>query len=168
MSKKYILLDSCIIEYLLNTDLNRNISDYLQTVDDGSDLQAISEITYSELTEGAFKHKEERVFTFLNKFTTFPVNRRVIVGSGKLGTLYRMSNIDVKRIGLADKLIASTAIIQNHAIITSNLRDFPVPYFLISNQKNITIRKRGKNILLPIATLTPNYPYINQLITKRN
>ncbi|MDO8497077.1 MAG: hypothetical protein Q7S61_00840, partial [bacterium] len=70
---------------------------------------AISEVSYSELIDGAKPEKEARVIKLLDNFYGFQLQKRVVKGAGILGSLYKEYSPDLGNICLADKLIAMTS-----------------------------------------------------------
>ena len=147
----HIILDSCIVEYYLHKELSFQIKDIFDNWGVGFDF-AVSQIVYSELVDGAYPKKERIIIKTLKSFYNLPVTERNIIGSGKLGSVYREFNI-TQGISITDKIIAATSIITNSLIVTANINDYPQPFF--EPLKSSYIKKSKQTI--KICLLKPDY-----------
>ncbi len=165
---KYLLLDSCVIEYWLDTNKEKIIAKQIEEWTNNTATIAISEITALELIDGAHKIKEKQVLEFLNKLSNFSTTDRVILGAGKLGSLYYQTDHNLKNsVSLGDKIIASTSIIYNLPIATANVKDFPYPFFITLSHKNLIYENKNKQNMICLAILRPNYEFINLKFKQR-
>ncbi|MDA1317021.1 MAG: PIN domain-containing protein [bacterium] len=163
----YLLLDSCIVQYLLNKEISPNLRQQLKKWSGDIFNFAISEITYAELLNGTLKNKEAEVISLLDKFYSFTISKRIIKGCGKLGSVYKEYNQSLKEIDTGDRIIASTAIINNLFIVTANVRDFPFPFFSSIANYNIIFEKKRNKRMISIAVLKPNYEFITHAFNHR-
>jgi predicted nucleic acid-binding protein len=113
-----LLVDTdVLIEYLRGRG---EAVEYLESL--SSDLY-LSVISVAELFAGARGDEEERSLTqFLLAFTVLPVTEKV----ARLGGLYRRDFRPSHGTGLADALIAATAIENGANFVTFNRRHFPM------------------------------------------
>ena len=161
MRETHIILDSCIVEYYLNKELSSQVDTILCAWKNGFDL-AISQIIYSELIDGAYTKKEKVIIKTLKSFYNFPVTERHIIGSGKLGSVYRDFGIS-QNISITDKIIAATSIITNSLIVTANINDYPQPFFESLKSSYI---KKGKQTI-KICALKPDYRSLRDAFDNR-
>ena len=82
-----------------------------------------SVITKAELLAGMRTSEEERTIRTLGSLTLFPANDAIATRAGALARLYRASH---PGIGLADYLIAATAVLLGAELWTQNPRHFPM------------------------------------------
>jgi len=165
--QQYLLLDSCIIEYLLDEHMHNSVSTQLNQWYADIFKPAISEVTYSELIDGAKADKETKVIKLLDGFYSFPLTKRIVKGSGILGSLYKEESQELKDVCLADKLIAMTSAVYNTPIVTANIRDYPPPFFHNFTDENIMFEKKGKQRMINIGVMSANYPYITHKFNNR-
>ena len=158
----YLLLDSCIIEYYLNEKYAIQIQSILQKWQKGVFGLAINQIVFSELIDGTFMKKEGIIIDTLRQYHNIPVTERQIIGSGKLGSIYRQTNI-TQNISLIDKIIGATSIITNYPIITGNINDYPQPYFELIGSQVLTY----KNKLIKVGLVKPDYTILKSAFAER-
>lgn len=117
MAERLLVDTDVLIEYLRGRG---EAVEYLETL--SSDLY-LSVISVAELFAGARGDEEERSLTqFLLAFTVLPVTEKV----ARLGGLYRRDFRPSHGTGLADALIAATAIENGANLVTFNRRHFPM------------------------------------------
>lgn len=164
---KYVLLDSCIIEYLLKPQISPGLTQLiLEWV--GKDFHlSIMEISYSELVDGVYKKKENQLLEFLNKFPCHNLERNILVAAGQLGSLYNQNNIGNCNMSLQDKIIGATSVLYNLPLITADIGDFPPPFFNTILNKNLKYKDRNAERIVPIAVLFPNHEFINYCFNNR-
>lgn len=168
LPQRYFVIDSCILEYLLRKEM---IDPILQQLDmwRGNYLEiGISEITYAELLDGAYRDKELKVIELIEKLYSFSISKSVLKTAGKLGSIYKQEFGAEKGISIGDKIIAATSIIHGAPIVTANIKDFPQPFFRVIKNKNIIYRKDSSDRMIYIAVLYPNYDYINYSFKARH
>jgi predicted nucleic acid-binding protein len=162
-NKKYFLLDTCIAEYWLDPFMQQVIADQLILwAGDTFDL-AISEISYAEMIDGAYKARIERVKKSLNTYTQIEVSQRVLTGSAILSNVYKTKLRKTNGAGLQDKIIAATAFIYNLPIITADVLDFPHPFFTSMASETLAYSKkvRTHKHYITIDMLKPNTKELN-------
>jgi len=163
---KYLLLDSCIVEYWLDKYLNPAVYEFLSKKSELGTVLAVSEISYMELIDGAYKEKIERVRKLLEKYIRFEVSQRVLSGAALLSSIYSLQNAKTNGASMEDKIIAMTSLVHRAQIVTANVADFPYPFFVQVESENILFRKKNKDQYLSIAVLKPNVEIINSWYEK--
>ncbi|MDO8609833.1 MAG: hypothetical protein Q7R95_04750 [bacterium] len=123
---------------------------------------AINQIVLSELIDGTFMKKEGIIIDTLRQYHNIPVTERQIIVSGKLGSIYRQTNI-TQNISLVDKIIGATSIITNYPIITANINDYPQPYFEVIDSHKLIHKKK----LIKIGLIKPDYIILNSAFAGR-
>jgi len=111
-----ILLDTNILIQILKGD--KITIDKVESI---TESVAISSISAMELYYGAFNKEEVRkIEKFISLFEIIYLSREISMKSIKLIQTYAKShNLDIP-----DSLIASTALIGKHKLLTYNLKDF--------------------------------------------
>ena len=111
-----ILLDTNILIEILKGDAKT-----VNRVESLSGRAAISSISAMELYYGAFDKAEIRKLErFVSLFEVVPIDQEISVYATKLVKTYAKShNLDIP-----DALIAATAIVKNHQLLTYNIKDF--------------------------------------------
>lgn len=112
---------------MLDTDV---LIDYLlgrqeaaTCIESMTDLLSISVITVAELYAGVCEGAERTVLdNFIQAFEVIPVSREIAVQGG----LYKRDYGKSHNTGLADALIAATAIRQHAMLTTLNAKHFPM------------------------------------------
>lgn len=164
--KKYLLLDSCIAEYSLNEDISKSISDTLSIWLGEVFSLATSDISYTELIDGAYKAKVERVKQLLDSYTRFEVTQRVLSGAGTISNIYKAKNNKLNGASIQDKIIAATSFIYNVPIVTADILDFPHPFFTTIASENIRYRKKSKDHFITVDILLPNFTQLKYWYSK--
>ena len=167
ISQKYIVIDSCILEYLLNRDMNDSITQQLGYWCNNVFTLSVSEVSYAELVDGAHLDKETKVIDLLDKYHSFAISKRIITGAGKIGSVYKQEFPTEKTVSLGDKILAATSIIYGAPLVTANVKDFPHPFFKTLKDKNIIYMKDNKRRMINIALLFPNYEYLTYAFNTR-
>jgi predicted nucleic acid-binding protein len=118
MSQRRYLLDTeLLVEHLRGKKEARAYIDGL----DGDRL--VSVVTVAELFVGVHNPEEEQTVTrFLNAFDILPLTAEIARQGGLWRRAYRQSH----GTGLADALIAATAVAENAVMVTFNTRHFPM------------------------------------------
>jgi predicted nucleic acid-binding protein len=164
--KKYLLLDSCIAEYWLNKEMQPSIKSQLTTWTGSTFDLAISEVSYAELIDGAKKDKVKRIKELLDSYTRIEVSQRILSGAGILSTVYKAQNQKQNGAGMQDKIIAATSFIYNLPIVTSDLYDYPHPFFTSSESENIRYVRKGKDHFITVDILRPNIKLLEYWYSK--
>lgn len=159
--KNYFLLDTCIAEYSLNSDIQPSISAQLSLWTGSTFGLAISEVLYAELIDGAYKDKIKRVKELLDRYPRFKVSQRILSGAGVLSNIYKAKNKKTNGASLQDKIIAVTSFIHKMPIITADVQDFPHPFFTSIASENLKYTKKGKVNFITINILKPNVTMLN-------
>lgn len=166
--KQNIILDTCIIQYLLTPNLNKEVkSIMLVSISKGFGL-AISEISILEGIQSASESKEKEVLERIFKFPIYSINTNILIAAGQLKTLYtKDSNISENNISVGDAIIGATAVLTNSLIVTANYNDYPRPFFIEKYKKALFYNQKNKQRLACLYILKPNMPIINFRFSER-
>jgi len=160
---RHLILDSNIIQYLMNPLLAEGILTCLKEAMGANYPLAISDFTFFELLNGVTPKKEAQMITELNYLVRIHVRKEILVGSAHLGCMYQDDKMDLKQIDTGDLIIAASSIITNSLIFTANIRDFPVPFFNIIAKRPINYSKKTSiPALLMTAFLEPDLEFIGK------
>lgn len=165
--QSHILLDTCILQYLGNKDFGGELLAYLTSLVDQKHIFAISQISISELLANMNVTQEKEGIEKLNIFTQYLVDSSTLHASARLSTVYKLENINENQISVGDKIIASTAILTDSMILTSNVNDFPRPFFRTVDEKLIFFTKKNSKKMIVFQLLRPNYDILNQKFAER-
>ncbi len=157
----FLLLDSCIAEYLLDSYLSEPLSNQIELWNEEKLGLSISEISFAELMNGANKPKIKRVEELLDTFSCLEVTRRILSGSAIIANVYRKKYSQILGADMADRIISATSFVYNLPLLTANVRDFPHPFFTSYSSHNVEFRKKNKKHLLTIDILKPNTSQLN-------
>ena len=117
MNKKYLVDTNIIIDFF------RGSKEAEQFITENCDNIIISVITISELYTGVRgKKEEEQLKGFLSLFDLLPFNNDLAITSGYLKNQYYKSHNS----GLADCMIAATALAHDMILVTNNFKHFPI------------------------------------------
>lgn len=96
-------------------------------VTEGNTL-ACCDITVGEIYSGMQPHESERTDAFLSALVWYNTNRAIARRAGRLRYDYARQG---RALGIADMLIAATALEHGLTLITANRKDFPMPELLL-------------------------------------
>jgi predicted nucleic acid-binding protein len=165
--KRYILLDTNIISSLSNDDLGTKILAVLsEAVALGYGL-AFSEITFLEIINGTSVETEIKMMGVLEGLESFYVRKDTLIAAAHLGGLYKDSKLPLDQFGVADQIIAATAILHNCIIFTKNGRDFPVPFFKELDRRMIEYTSKDYPVCVPTYFLEPQLDFIDKYYSAR-
>ena len=117
MAERLLFDTDILIDYLRG---DRKASEFLEKIE--AEL-VVSAITVAELSVGTRGSEEERALEkFLLAFEVLPVTTEV----ARLGGALRRDYMASHGTGLADALIAATARLHHAALVTFNIRHFPM------------------------------------------
>jgi predicted nucleic acid-binding protein len=113
----YVLDTSVLIDMLRGS---RAASDWLASLDE---LPLCSEVTRAEVLRGMRSPERSRTERLLDVVRWAPVDEATSRRAGELGRRHRRSH---RGIGVADLLIAATAIVHDAELATGNVRHYPM------------------------------------------
>lgn len=118
MLPKQLLIDTdVIIDYLRN---HVSAIDYLEKI---SEVLCLSAISVAEIYAGIRDQREQKaVDIFLSAFTVIPMDNSIAIAGGVLRKKYGKSH----GTGLADALIAATAVEHKMNLVTLNTHHYPM------------------------------------------
>jgi predicted nucleic acid-binding protein len=155
-NKKYFVLDSCVVDYMVDPYLGELITQQINEWAGKTWGLSISGISYAELLNGAYKNKQKSVNELLKTFTCFNVSEKVASSCGVLGNIYKAHNSEIKDVGIADRVIATTSLLYNLPLITGNVKDFPYPFFNEITSSDILYKINKNTRCQSVAVLKPN------------
>jgi len=164
---QHILLDTCIIQYASDSHSGPEYNSYLADLASRGFQLAKSEYVLYELLQGAPEQKEQKLLNALSIFTTFQISTSVLIAASRLKTLYDMEKIPQLQIQDGDKIIAATAILTGSFILTANVNDYPRPFFVEMERKNILYRYKNTDRMIPSYILSPDFPVIEKRFANR-
>lgn len=160
VSERYLILDSNILSRASSsTDgpgpIGNIIIPYLQEVlnrSPGWDI-AISAATIFEVTDRSPIKEEVRLERAVEGMKIFDVNIEVLRCAGRLGCMYKDQGINDTQISSVDKIIAATAFLTGSVIYTTDMRDYPAPFF----SENRALRKIVEYEAKKVPVFLPTY-----------
>lgn len=166
--KKYIIIDTCVIQHAGSSDKGKSeaIIGYLKKLaSDGYSL-AISEFTLYENLHGLWGEKATQAAVLLGSYEWKTISNRVLLMASMLGGLYKEEGFDYMSPG--DKIIASTAILEQGMLLTENHRDFPSPFFITGEFIPLTFEKSHHKRTIDLCLYRPNTPLIARRINEKD
>ncbi len=166
-TKRYIILDTCIISCFSNEDLGNKILDILrEAVALGYGI-AISDITLFEVINGTGLDTEVKMMETLKGVDRFSLKQDVLFAAAHLGGLYKAHDYRLDQFGTADQLIAATSITRNALVFTKNGKDFPQPMFKELDRRMIEYTSKEYPVCVPTYFMEPQIDYIRVHYSKR-
>ncbi len=118
MSNKKYLVDTCII-----IDFLRGKDNTKEFIANELDNIHISVVTVAELYAGVKgKNEETQLGSFLGLFSILDLNKNISISAGYLKNKYYKSH----NAGLADCMIAATALDADYTLVSNNFKHFPM------------------------------------------
>lgn len=160
--KSVVILDTNILQNLNSEKLEvkSQFSKLLEDLAKNENSLAFSNYSLLELIEGLNKEKEEKLLKEVLPFGRYIVNESTLLRASRINCLYKKSGNNIK---LGDVLIAATAIQGGYFLVTTNGKDFPMPYFREYHREHVFYdgngRSKGKVII--VNYLYPDLEVIN-------
>jgi len=132
-----IILDTNIIYLSANKSSAPGVLNYLQEFLSKGFGLAISDITGYEALRGVNSNKLKERSDLLSIFTNYELDKGVLASAARLDDIYLKAGIQPKQIEVCDKFIAATCILTGNYVLTTNPRDFPLPFFREIERKYI-------------------------------
>lgn len=165
---QYVILDTCIMQYLDDTNFGDQVLEYLLELKARGFDFAISDITYYESICSAAAKQEEKITQALKLFQTFSLDSNLLLAAGQLYTLYAKEHLPYQKVSDGDVIIATTSIMTGSLILTANCNDFPSPFFKEGERKKITYSKKKQDKLMVFLLLEPDFEVINHRFSNRD
>lgn len=165
--KQDIILDTCLLQYLSDQKISKELVDYLMELQGANFDLAISNISICELLSGTTKRQEADGIGILSLFKKYQVDDNVLLATSQLSTLYGREKIPGQDISIADKIIAATAVLTGSLILTADIHDFPRPFFKEAAEKLFYYSIRNKTCMRVVQIFSPNTVIINQRFSER-
>ncbi|MBI5619884.1 hypothetical protein HY950_02905 [Candidatus Gottesmanbacteria bacterium] len=156
-----ILLDTCVIQSFADKHRGQQYSTYLSQLVSQTYALAISEISLYELIQGVSVSKEQQLLQTLEGVKRYTIDQNVLIAAARMRTLCNMENIAREQISDGDRIIAATSVLTGSFILTENLNDFPRPFFVEMERKNIIYDYKNVQRMIPVYLLTPDLLIIN-------
>lgn len=134
-----ILIDSCILIYCGSEKLSESFKQLLRLLTTNNNSLAISELCGFEVLKNCQnKQNIDYYFKLIDYLHNVKINKDILIRAARLYNLYsfkkeareHMDKFDKEK-STGDLIIGSTAIQHNSLLLTSNLKDFPLPYWEI-------------------------------------
>ena len=136
-----ILIDSCILIYCGTDKYNgKGFKELLRLLVDQKNRLAISEICSFEVIKNCQKKENFPYFIKLIDYVhNIGINRYILMNSAILHSLYvENKNDKEKEKFVGDLIIGGTAVYYDALLLTTNLNDFPEPYWEIITKDYVT------------------------------
>lgn len=159
---RYILLDSCIIQYLASEkkELAGKINDLLVSLKTQGNFLCISDFSYFEILRGLSEEKKDDVLKFLNGFVVVKTNLERLKRAGNLYSKYRKNpyiNKIISNISDGDLIIGSLIFTKDQPLLlTADYLGFPRPFFVESEVERIEYKNGPRFQSLYLYNLKPN------------
>ena len=127
------LLDTSILIFRLRN--NPRVEQLLSQLDDGGDWY-ISGIVRTEILAGMRPHEEAETLDLLNALISLPIDNPTADRAGRLIHQYAQQGITL---GIADAVIAATALEHTLTLVTTNAKHFPMPELQLHLVKQSTL-----------------------------
>lgn len=161
-----LILDTCVIQAMgnKNQDKARAVIEQLRELKKEYSF-FISEVTVFENLQGLWGEKRQKALETLKRISWKAITVKVIAFASILGGLYHEEG--VQSAGLADKIIASTAILLGGSVLTSDHQDFPNPFF--KQERLIPVKfKKGLNFrTYDMSLFKPNNLLIKRILSEK-
>ncbi len=164
---QYIILDTNILQYTGNKDIAVALITFLSELVQRGFKLAISDISIYESLCGTTISQEIEIIETLKLFPNYQITNDVLIASSRLSTLYKNEGVPISQVEIPDKIIASTAILNNSLVLTANVNDFPRPFFAEAEIRHVLFRKNSKDHLLSVMLLRPDLAVILDRFSKR-
>ena len=115
------LLDTSILIFRLRN--NPRVEQLLSQLDDGGDWY-ISGIVRTEILAGMRPQEEAATLDLLNALISLPIDNPTADRAGRLIYQYARQGVTL---GIADAVIAATALEHTLTLVTTNAKHFPMP-----------------------------------------
>lgn len=153
---RYVFIDACIVQHADNDGIARGIGSDLTHAFEAGFQPATSDFTLFELIDGGTPNIEENRVKAIKGFRRFRVQDRVIRLSARMLCFYREHGLtDISK---GDRILAATCVLNPHSVLyTTNIRDFPEPFFsVVGKQQIVYLTKRGEAAIYSYF-LAPDY-----------
>jgi tRNA(fMet)-specific endonuclease VapC len=133
----YLIDTGILIRYFRKVEGYRDLLDTLAQ----DDLLYISAMTRLEIVRGMRDREREPTFELLNSLETVVINSEIADGAGELIRSWQSRGM---MLGDADAIIASTAIQNGLALVTTNAKHFPMSemiVFQVDEHGKLTLRE---------------------------
>lgn len=162
-NKKYIFLDSCIIQIIGSKIIAKSdaVILYLKSLEQQGYNLAISEFSIYENQHGLWGKEAITALEYLKSYEAKSISVMVLLVASALGGLYHEEKLD--GVDTGDKIIAATAILENGLILTENHKDYPSPFFVAEQLMPITFQFKSYQKTIDLGLYKPQ----GKLIARR-
>lgn len=166
-TKRYVILDTCIISCFSNDELGAKLITLLNEVVALGYGIAISDITLFESINGTSVETEIKMEQILQGVERYYIKKDVLFAAAHMGGLYKAHNYQLDQFGIGDQIIAGTSVIRNALVLTKNGRDFPPPMFKELDRRMIEYTSKEYPVCVPVYFMEPQLEYISAHYDKR-
>jgi len=169
MGLKFAILDTNILDYGFKPEYAKSVSEFIEALSKDYDI-VTTQFSRFELFRGMASAKIPMAKSFFDTFSCFDITGDVFKIAAALSTCYKNDETTKSRASSfsdGDIIIGAAGFVNDAVIITSDLNDFPRPYFTESSRKypNLNSTKK-KNSFIAVGVLEPNVSYLNENISK--
>ncbi len=167
--KQNIILDTNILFYLGDKFIKYELSRYLLVLNRMGFGLAISKVSIVELLSGIPRINENGAIDKLNMFINYEIDHNVVIVTAQISTVYKNDKqVETGPIDIADRIIASTAILTGSLVMTADVNHFPRPYFVEKNEKIFSYKEKNNTKIRVIQLLQPNSSLIYNAFSCRS
>lgn len=165
-AKSYIIFDTNIVQFI-GTKPQERSSKLLEIFEEYAGKgyrRAISVITAYESLQLVSRTKKQEIAQKLDTFAQLELSKQVLAMAAWLSDLYRLRGVPDSQIDVCDKLIAATAYLTDSLIFSSDVNDFPRPFFNEELKRNIYYKVNDKEQILSVYIFKPDEETIGKAI----
>ena len=121
----------------------------------------------AENLHGLYGKQANKAYNNLSKFVKKVVSENVLLFTAAIGGLYK--DVTDQIVGLADKIIAATAFLEQGLVLTNNHKHFPALLFQDMEMFSIGFKVNNKyNQVVDVGLYQPRYELIARRIKEKN
>lgn len=163
MPRKIAILDTNILDYGFKAEYAASVNALLTELSKEYDL-ITTQYSRFELFRGLVSSRVPAAKSLFDTFDCVEINGDVFKIAAALTTCYKNDESTKSRassFGDGDTIIGAAAFVHGTAILTSNLNDFPRPYFLDDSRTLPMIHSSKKEKTIAVGILNPDTRYLN-------
>jgi predicted nucleic acid-binding protein len=166
LEKRTFLLDTNILQDLSTPYRSEKTLGLLLSLLGRGNRFVISDFAIYELLRGATLQKEKEASESVGRFERHNITPDVLLAAAWLDTIYRMEKVEAG-ISDGDEILAATAILTTHAVITRDYSGFPSPFFKEVHREVIVYERKHRPQSVAVLFLEPDLDFISGKFKER-